>query len=99
MAQYDVYEAPGGGGLWLDVQTDFIGGLNTRVVAPLQPVDVDYPPTGRLNPIFRVGDADYLLEPQMLAAVPENILKSPIANLCDHFAEVTAALDLVFHGF
>ncbi len=99
MAQYDVFKAPAGDGLWLDVQTDFLTGINTRVVAPLQPIDVGYAPTGRLNPVFAIDDSKYLLEPQMLAAVPQTILKSPIANLSDHFAEITSALDMVFQGF
>ncbi len=65
----------------------------------MQPADIGYVPTGRLNPVFATGEEKYLLKPQMLAAVPETILKSPIANLPDHFAEVTSALDMVFQRF
>ena len=36
MAQYDVYLGDNGA-LWLDVQSDLISDLNTRIIVPLLP--------------------------------------------------------------
>jgi toxin CcdB len=34
-----------------------------------------------------------------MGAVPQRVLKSPIASLVDSQAEITAALDFLFHGY
>lgn len=39
MARFDIYPNPVGAGYLLDIQTDLLSGLNTRVVVPLMPVD------------------------------------------------------------
>ena len=45
MAQYQVFEGPDG--YLLDVQTDFLSGLNVRAVVPLMPPDRAPKPAGR----------------------------------------------------
>ena len=99
MAKYDVYAAPSGTGYLLDVQADLLDGLNTRIVVPLfrpneAPKSAQY-----LNPIFDIEGHQAVMVTQFMASVPTSILKTPITNLSDHFAEITNALDMVFQGF
>lgn len=99
MARYDVFEYEGGDGLLLDVQTDLLDGLSTRIVAPLLPRKTAPKPAGRLNPVFTIGKRDYVMATQFLAAVPQKILKTPVANLAAEHVAIVAALDMAFHGF
>lgn len=99
MAKYDVYPNPDGAGYLLDVQADLLDGFNTRVVVPLFPVDTAPTPAKRLNPVFEIEEAQFVMATQFLAAVPIAILNKPIMNLSDQFAEITNALDMVFQGF
>jgi toxin CcdB len=65
----------------LDVQSDLLSGLNTRVVVPLLP-RTDAPiPAQRLNPVFEIENVEVLMATQFLAAVPEPELKETVGNL------------------
>ena len=80
MAKYDVYPNPSGDGYLLDVQTDLLSALNTRVVVPLLPKSRAPKPATRLNPVFEIEGQQVVMVTQFLAAVPVGILKSPCAN-------------------
>jgi len=99
MPKYDVYRAPKGAGYLLDVQTDLLGDLRSRVVVPLLPRTQNYPIAKRLNPVFVLFDKEHIMVTELLAAVPKQMLTAPQANLSDHFAEITDALDMLFQGF
>jgi len=99
MARYDVFKNPDGEGWLLDVQTDLLDGLSTRVVAPLLPLAAAPTPAKRLNPVFDVGGEKVVMTTQFLAAVPRTLLKKPHSNLAPHHDDIIAALDMVFHGF
>ena len=99
MAKHDVYVNPKGTGYLLDVQTDLLDALNTRVVVPLIPIGQAPKPAKRLNPIFEIEGEPVVMVTQFLAAVPRALLKTPIQSLSDDFAEITNALDMVFQGF
>ena len=99
MARNDVYRRTDGGGLVLDVQSDLLDRLNTRVVVPLLP-KVDAPtPAARLNPVFEIEGAPYVMVTQFLAAVPAGLLGEQVASLDAAHDQITGALDLVFTGF
>ena len=105
MARFDVYANPGNHAkttpYLLDVQSNLLDGLDSRMVIPLrslkhfQKVKV----ATQLTPIFKISGKDYLLETPKMGAVPQRVLKSPIASLVDSQAEITAALDFLFHGY
>jgi toxin CcdB len=99
MAKYDVYPSPGGVGFVVDVQTDLLDGLSTRVVAPLLPAGSAPIPAKLLNPMFEIGGEAHVLVTQFLAAVPAQPLREPVANLHERADEVTRALDMLFQGF
>ncbi len=86
--------------LLLDVQTDLLEDLGTRVVIPLTPASVA---TKRsvmqtLNPVCTVEGKPYVLFTPQLAGISAKELGPAIADLsCDRQA-IIAALDLLFTG-
>ena len=99
MSQYDLFADPAGKGYLLDVQSDLLEGLNVRAVVPLLPKDSAPIAASRLNPVFQIYGAPYLMMTQYIAAVPVGILKGRVGDLSERFDAVTAALDMLFHGF
>ncbi len=99
MAKYEVYPDPDGTGYLLDVQSDLLEDLNTRVVVPLI-LTVEAPdPTRRLNPVFTIEGTEVIMMTHFLASVPRTVLRDPVEKLLGDFAEITNALDMVFQGF
>lgn len=99
MAQYDLYHLPETGGYLLDVQTDLMEVLDTRVVVPLVPEGAVRVVARAMNPRVEIEGAPFVLATQLLAAVPATMLRTPRANLSARAEEITRALDLVLHGF
>lgn len=84
--------------LLLELQADMLSGLATRVVAPLVPAAAFGPPAARLNPVFRIGSRNYVMDTALLAGVPANILGDRAASLADRSAEILGALDFLVSG-
>ncbi len=99
MARYDVYANAGSDGLMLDVQTDLLDGLSTRIVVPLLPVKTAPKPAVRLNPVFTIAGKRFVMATQYLAAVPTKLLKTRVTTLEKEHVPIIGALDMVFHGF
>ena len=99
MPKYDVFLNPSGDGYLLDVQTDLLCDLNTRVVIPLLPTSRAPKPARRLNPIFDLDDEPVVMVTQFMAAVPTGILKTSVGKLDEEFEKVTAAVDMLIQGF
>ncbi|MBS4096931.1 MAG: CcdB family protein [Sulfuricella sp.] len=105
MARFDVYRNTGPYATeipyLLDVQSDLLDGLETRVVVPLRRRDrfpVAHLPVN-LTPTFDVEGVECILETPKLAAVPLRLLKAPVASLAVKQSEIVAALDFLFQGF
>ncbi|WP_281984979.1 CcdB family protein [Thalassorhabdomicrobium marinisediminis] len=99
MARFDVFPNPEGTGYLLDVQSDLLDGLNTRVVAPLMPRTHAPEPARRLNPEFEVEGTAVVMVTQFIAAVPAAILGQPVARLDTASDTITNALDMLTQGF
>lgn len=99
MARFDVFPNPDGAGHLLDVQSDILGALNTRVVVPLLPADDAPQPAKRLNPTFQIDGVACVMATQFLAAVPLGILRTPTHSLADQAVTITTALDMLMQGF
>ncbi|MCC7382925.1 MAG: CcdB family protein [Deltaproteobacteria bacterium] len=101
MAQFDLYKNPRGGlfPLLLDVQTDLLSSLETRVVVPLATLKkYRAKPITRLNPTVTIDDVEYVLVFQELAAIPRAALGKPRGSLASLRTDLVAAVDLVFTG-
>jgi toxin CcdB len=99
VARFDFYRNPEGKGYLLDLQSDLVGGLNTRVVAPLMPLAEAPRPARRLNPVFDIADGQFVMATQFMAAVPTRELRERIGSLADQHDAIMNALDMIFTGF
>lgn len=99
MSKYDVFPNPSGDGFLLDVQTDLLSDLNTRVVVPLIPMARAPKPATRLNPTFEIDGETVVMVTQFMAAVPIGTLKNPIERLDSKFEQITSATDMLMQGF
>lgn len=99
MARLAVYKNPDGAGYLLDIQADLLSHLNTRIVVPLLPLDLAPKPAATLNPVFEMDGGSVAMVTQFMAAVPAQMLKSPMLSLESRRNDITAAVDLLFQGF
>ena len=99
MARYDFYLNTEGGGYLLDVQSDLLEGLSTRVVIPLMPPKIAPVPGRRLNPTFAINGKDHVMVTQFVSAFNVAELREPEGNLSKHHDDIVAALDMLFQGF
>ena len=81
------------------MQSDLIDIVDTRVVVPLVPFTQKLPSAGRLNPVMVVDGERVVAITQSLSAVPTSLLREAVADLSAERDWITAALDLLFHGF
>ncbi len=105
MARYDVYRNSGQYAnavpYLVDVQSDLLYGLETRIVVPLRRRDhfPDEPLPERLIPIFEIEGIACMLETPKLAGVPLRLLKKRVTSLAESHAIINAALDFLFQGY
>lgn len=99
MAKYDVFRNQSGDGFLLDVQSDLLSELNTRVVVPLLPAASAPKPAARLNPTFDINGERVVMVTQFMAAAPAGLLTSSVENIEPEFEKVTAAIDMLMQGF
>lgn len=83
----------------LDVQNDYISGLETRVVVPLRTAS-HYPYRAKgLNPELSVQGKAVVMETSALAAIPSGELRRPVANLSADRLTIQDALDNLFGSY
>jgi toxin CcdB len=105
MAQFHVYRNPRPDSksrfpLLLDIQTDLIGALETRVVVPLAPVSArGLRKMTVLMPTLEIDGKGYAMCTPQLAGVPRSAMGAEVANLAQSRNEIIAALDLLISGF
>jgi toxin CcdB len=97
MARFDIFRM--GDALVLDCQADLLSDLPTRIVVPLLPKSEAPPAKKRLNPIFRIDQADYVLATEFVACVGTHELGAWIGTLSHCDRDIVSALDLLFTGF
>lgn len=104
MAQFDVYENPSpetkkSVPYLLDVQTDLLANLTTRVVVPLLKVSAMGKAAKHLNPQFKIGRTSVVMSTAELAGVGLHVLGEKVASLKERRSEIIAALDFLITGF
>lgn len=103
MAKYDVYQNPyGGSAVYLvDVQTELLDYLDTRVIVPL----FEYSKNGsdeeepKLKPAVTLNGEKYIFSASDMTTVEKRVLKKPIGNIQESHYVVLNAIDFVFQGF
>ena len=74
-----VFANPNGDGYLLEVQTDLLDELKTRVVVPLIPHSSEIKTLRRLNPVFTIGGKQYAMFTHLIADRPSQ----PIGRAAD----------------
>ena len=104
MPQFSVHrntrpESKGAVPYLLNVQSDLIEGLATRVVVPLYPAPAMKGKTLKtLTPVFSIEGKPYVMVTPQLAGVPTKLLGAVVADLSPRREEIIAALDLLITG-
>jgi toxin CcdB len=81
----------------LDIQSDFLDALKTRLVVPAIKLAGQKAIT-RLNPVFEYEQQQYLLLVQEMAAIPSNNLGAKLTELGALRGEILVAVDLLMTG-
>ena len=104
MPQFDVYRNPNPASrarnpYLLDVQSDLLDSLATRIVVPLcKPEVLSRKPAERLIPALEVEGRKLLMLTPELAGVSRKALGERVANLAAERLSIIAALDLALTG-
>ena len=104
MAQFDVYTNPNPDTkraipFLLDVQTDLLNDLTTRVVVPLYSASAMNKTAKHLNPQFPIKRSTVVMSTAELAGVAVKNLGDKVCTLKEHRNEIIAALDFLITGF
>ncbi|MCP5280932.1 MAG: CcdB family protein [Rhodoferax sp.] len=102
--QFDVYQNPSPRmreqyPFVVDIQSDLLGSLATRMVVPLavtQLASDDVPRS--LCPVFPVQGLQLMLLPFEAAPIPKRLLKTHVQSLKRFASEIVAAMDAVMSG-
>ena len=82
----------------LEVQSDLLDVLATRVVAPLVLATEMGKTAKTLNPLFEIEGISVVMSTPEIAGVPRRVLGEKVASLQHHSEEIIAALDLLLTG-
>jgi len=82
----------------LELQADILSALDTRVVAPLIPAADFGPVAARLNPVFRIGNRNFVMDTALVAGVPKKLLGDEVVSLADRSADIVGAVDFLVSG-
>jgi len=104
MAQFDVYENPSKATreeipYLIDLQSDLLDDLATRVVAPLIKTATIGKPILHLNPRFEIKGVAVFLSTAELAGVPKSALGRKVGSLKEQRGVIVAAIDFLITGF
>ncbi len=103
MAQFDIHRNTAAGDAdfpyLLDIQSDFLDPLPTRLVVPLMALDRFGAPIERLNPVFEVEGGAHVGVFTEMAGVSRNLLGEVVDSAAARRHEIVAAVDFMIQGF
>jgi toxin CcdB len=83
----------------VDVQSDLLSDLGTRVVVPLvKRTTSTKKPIKDLTPVVSVDGQDFVMMVPLLAGIARSELGTPVGSALQHRGEVIAALDFLVTG-
>jgi toxin CcdB len=82
----------------LDLQADMLSALDTRLVAPLVPAAEFGPAATHLNPVFRIGNRNLVMDTALMAGVPCKVLGERVVSLADRSIDILGAVDFLVAG-
>jgi toxin CcdB len=104
LARFDVYANPDTDErkrvpYLLDVQNDYLHGLETRVVIPLWTASALPLRAKGLNAELEVAGRTVVMETAAIGAIPTGELRRPVANLAHQQLTIQDALDSLFGSY
>ena len=104
MARFDVHENPNPATaqtapFLLDVQSDLLEELATRLVVPLFRLDAVGSVASYLNPTFTINNIPVVMSTAEQAAVPVTALGTKVQTLRERETEIIGALNFLLTGF
>lgn len=84
---------------FVDVQSEMLDTLNTRLVIPLTPLEMleKKAPT-HLCPVIHIDEGDFVVLTHQMASIPTKILRDPVNELSAFRNEIVAAIDFLITG-
>ena len=104
MAQFDVYKNsnPSTKSIYpylLDIQNNFLDGLQTTVVIPLASENkYAEKPFTNLNPIISMENKNYIIVTTLLSGVDKSILGDKVTSLKNLRDDIISAIDFLITG-
>lgn len=99
MARFDLYRPRRGPGYLMDIQSNWLEHLPSRVVVPLLPPTAALPVIRDLTPVFHVAEEEVAMMTHYLTAIPRRELGRAVGSLAAQQDEITRALDMLTTGF
>ena len=84
----------------LDVQSNFLESLETRIVIPLSLLSLfQNREIAKLTPTFKIEGKDYLLLTPQMASINRKQLGSQVSDLSNKHHEILSSIDFLITGF
>ena len=84
---------------FVDVQSDLLSDLNSRIVIPLSAQEtLNKLNAKKLCPIIKVGEDTFILLTHQMTSVPRAALKKEVTSLEHYRYEILGAIDLLLTG-
>ena len=83
----------------LEVQSDLLESVNTRVVVPLALLSERGQPAKYLNPQFEIEGVQVVMVTEQIAGVPKRALGKNVLSLEVQRDQILDAIDFLFRGF
>lgn len=105
MSRFDIFVNPGKNRrnipYLVEVQSNVVSGLATRIVVPLRPVSAfsSMTPPPDLFPIIMVNGEECVMDTPQMGAIPLSELKVHVASARTYQFEIQTALDRLFGAY
>ena len=104
MAQFDVWLNPNPDSVaavpyLLEVQSDLLESVNTRVVVPLALLSERGQPAKYLNPQFEIEGVQVVMVTEQIAGIPKRAIGKRVLSLAIERDQIMDAVDFLFRGF
>jgi len=84
---------------FVDVQSDLLDSLNSRVVIPLSlNKETNNTNVKNLCPVFDIEGENYILLTHQMTSVPYSLLKKKVGSLENYRYEILGAIDILLTG-
>ena len=83
----------------LEVQSDLLEPVSTRVVAPLALVSERGQPARYLNPQFEIEGVQVVMVTEQIAGIPKRAIGKKVLSLAGERDQIMDAIDFLFRGF